>query len=312
MKKIFLTALAVLAMVGAMAQGTKLAVPMGVYVPNDQNLVPEYAQSTLESKMRQIVTVNGMGASNAGTFFITCDVNILDKHVLGGSPIRISQKTETTFYIADAQTQRIYETATFTSEGIGQNENQAFVNSFNQIDVRSSQMRNFVAAANKKIIDYYESQIDNLISQAEAQAKLGMYDDALFILCAVPDACPSFKKVNDAALRIYQIMIDKESLEALQAAKAVWAAAHTYESAQEAAEYLALISPYSTCVDQADKLAAEIKAFVAKEHEYDKALQEKLIKMEYDLEKENIKAWRDVGVAYGQNQQQTVVYNRWW
>lgn len=34
--------------------------------------------------------------------------------------------------------------------------------------------------------------------------------------------------------------------------------------------------------------------------------------MEYDLEKENIKAWRDVGVAYGQNQQQTVVYNRWW
>ena len=139
-----------------------------------------------------------------------------------------------------------------------------------------------------------------------------MYDNALFILSAVPDACPSFNKVNDAAVRVYQIMIDKESLEALQAAKATWASAHTYDSAREAAEYLALVSPYSTCVAEADKLGAEIKEFVVKEHEYDKALQEKLIKMEHDLEKSRIKAWRDVGVAYGENQQQTVVYNRWW
>ena len=309
MKKIFLTALALLAMVGAMAQGTKLAVPVGVYMPNDTNLVPEYAQNTLESKMRQIVSANGMGAYDFGSsFFITCDVLVLDKHTLGGAPVRIAQKTETTFYIADANTRRM----TITSEGIGKSENQAFIDSFEQIDVRSSQIKNFVNSANKKIIDYYESQIDHYIALAEGKAKLGAYSEALHILAMVPDVCPSYGKICDAALRIYQIMIDKTSLEALQKAKSIWAAAHTYEGAEKAASYLALVSPYSSCTAEADKLAKEIKDFVTKEHAYDQKWNETLLDRTFDLEENRTKAWRDVGVAYGKNQKQPVTYNRWW
>lgn len=313
MKKIFLTALALLAMVGAMAQGTKLAVPVGVYMPDNEELVPEYAQNALENKMRQIVSVNGMGAIDYGSsFFITCDVTILDRQALGGAPLRIAQKTETTFYIADVRTKRIYESVTIASEGIGKSENQAFMNSFSEIDVRSSKIKNFVNSANKKIIDYYESQVDHFISLAEGKAKLGAYDEALHILSEVPDVCPSYGKVCDAALRIYQIMIDKSSLEALQAAKAVWASAHTYEGATKAANFLALVSPYSSCIHEAENLFNEIKDFVTKEHAYDKEWKEKVFTSEQKLESENIQAWRDVGVAYGNNQKQEVTYNRWW
>ena len=253
------------------------------------------------------------GAIDYGSsFFITCDVTILDRQALSGAPLRISQKTETTFYIADVRTKRIYESVTIASEGIGKSENQAFMNSFSEIDVRSSKIKNFVNSANKKIIDYYESQVDHFISLAEGKAKLGAYDEALHILSEVPDVCPSYGKVCDAALRIYQIMIDKSSLEALQAAKAVWASAHTYEGATKAANFLALVSPYSSCIQEAENLFNEIKDFVTKEHAYDKEWKEKVFTSEQKLESENIRAWRDVGVAYGNNQKQEVTYNRWW
>lgn len=318
MKRIFLTFLALASMAGAMAQNTKLSVPMGVYLSDDTSIVPEYAKSALENKMRQIVTANGMGANNSSTFFITCDVTVTDKEVLGGAPVKVIQRAETTFYIADAQTERLYESVTISNEGIGNSDNEAFINAFKQIDIRSSQLRNFVNSANKKIIEYYESQIDNYIAQAEAQAKLGEYESALYILSTVPDCCEGYDKVNDAAVRVYQIMIDQESLKALQHAKSAWTSAHSREAAAEAGGYLAEVSPYSSCYVEAESLAAEIKKFVVEEHAYDRKMQEEALdwerKMEAErnrLEAERTKAWRDVGVAYGNNQQ-PVDYTMWW
>ncbi|MBQ2142091.1 MAG: hypothetical protein II204_02930, partial [Alistipes sp.] len=106
MKKILLTALAIVSVVGAMAQN-KLSVPMGIYIDAGASNVPTHAQSVLENKMKQIVTINGVGSSDNSQFFITCFVNDLEKHVLGGAPIKHVQTSEISFYIADAQNQRI-------------------------------------------------------------------------------------------------------------------------------------------------------------------------------------------------------------
>lgn len=311
MKKILLTALAAIFMVGAMAQEAKLTVPMGVFVSNDTEIVPAYAQSILENKMRQMVTTHGVGSLDSSSFFITCFVSCTDKQVLGGAPVKIIQKAETTFYIADIHTQRLYETVTITSEGIGKSENESLANAFNSIDVRSAQIRNFITAANSKIVSYYESQLDFFIAQAEAVAKLGNYSEALFILACIPDVCTGYEKVNDAALRIYQIMIDYDSLQALQRAKAAWASSHSYEAAVKACEWLAEVSPYSSCYAEAEALAAEIKAFSIEEHGWTREQQEKFLDWTYQHEDKRVDAWRDVGVAYGNNQQ-PVDYAIWW
>ena len=311
MKKILLTALATIFMVGAMAQEAKLTVPMGVFVSNDTEIVPAYAQSILENKMRQIVTTHGVGSLDSSSFFITCFVACTDKQVLGGAPVKVIQKVETTFYIADIHTKRLYESVTLSHEGIGKSENEALANAFNSLNIRSSQISSFIASANDKIVDYYESQLDFFIAQAEAVAKLGDYNEALFILACIPDVCEGYEKVNEAALGIYQIMIDYDSLIALQHAKAAWASSHSYEAAVAACEYLAQVSPYSTCYAEAEALAAEIKAFGVDEHSWTREQTEQFRNWYYQHQDRRIEAWRDVGMAYGNNQQ-PINYEVWW
>lgn len=317
MKKIIMTFVAIASVVCAVAQSSK-PIPIGVYTSSDEAIVPTMAQSTLTDKMRQIVTLNGLGADNRAQFFITCAVNLTDKDVITGAPTRIVQNADLTFYIADAGTQRIYETYAMSVRGVGENENKAFISAFKNVKPTSPELKGFVERATKKIVEYYESQIDNFIKQAEALAKMGEFESALYILSAVPDVCEGYDRVNDAAIDVYQKMIDAESLMMLQKAKTVWAAGHNYEAAEEAGMYLAEVSPYSSCYAEAEALAAEIKEFVISERAYDREQAEEEIdwlrKMEerrMDLEEKQIDAWRDVGIAYGENQQE-MHYDMWW
>lgn len=317
MKKIIMTILALASAVSVMAQTSK-PIPIGVYVSGDNEIVPSMAQTTLNDKMRQIVTRNGMGADNHAQFFITCTVNLTDKEVASGAPMRIVQHADLSFYIADAATERIYETYSMSVRGVGENETKAFASAFKAVKPTAPEFTKFVAAGSKKIVAYYESQIDNLIKQSQALAKSGEYESALYVLSVVPDVCAGYDKVNDAAMDVYQKMIDAESIKLLQKAKAVWAAGRNYEAAQEAGAILAEVSPYSSCYDEAEVLIAEIKEFVIAERQYDREQAEqeidwlrKIAERELDISEKQVDAWRDVGVAYGQNQQEQH-YRVWW
>ena len=317
MKKIIMTILALASAVCVMAQSSK-PIPIGVYVSDDNSIVPSMAQATLNDKLRQIVTRNGMGADNNAQFFITCTVNLTDKDVISGAPARIVQNADLSFYIADAATERIYETYSMSVRGVGENETKAFVAAFKSVKPTAPEFSKFVASGSKKIVAYYESQIDNLIKQSAALAKSGEYESALYVLSVVPDVCAGYDKVNDAAMDVYQKMIDAESIKLLQKAKAVWAAGRSYDAAQEAGSYLAEVSPYSSCYDEVEALVAEIKEFVVAERQYDREQAEeeidwlrKIAERELDVSERQIDAWRDVGVAYGENQQRQY-YRVWW
>lgn len=312
-----MTIVALTSAVCVMAQTSK-PIPIGVYVSSDNEIVPSMAQTTLNDKMRQIVTRNGMGADNHAQFFITCTVNLTDKEVISGAPARIVQHADLSFYIADAATERIYETYSMSVRGVGENETKAFASAFKAVKPTAPEFSKFVAAGSKKIVSYYESQIDNLIKQSQTIAKNGEYESALYVLSAIPDVCCGYDKVNDAAMDVYQMMIDAESLKLLQQAKAVWAAGHNYEAAQEAGAILAEVSPYSSCYNEVEVLVNEIKEFVIAEHQYDREQAEeeidwlrKIAERELDVSEKQINAWRDVGVAYGENQQEQH-YRVWW
>lgn len=317
MKKIVMTLVALASVVCVMAQASK-PIPIGVYVSQDESIVPAMAQASLNDKMLQIVTRNGMGADNRAQFFITCTVTLTDKDVVGGAPAHIVQYADLTFYIADAGTQRIYETYSMSVRGVGENETKAFASAFKAVKPTAPEFSKFVASGSKKIVSYYESQIDNLIKQSQAMAKLGEYDKALYLLSAIPDVCEGYDKVNDAAMDVYQKMIDGEALKLLQLARTVWAAGHDYAAAEEAGSYLAEISPYASCYKEVEALATEIKEFVISERKYDREQAEKEIEWlrkmaekELKLQEKQVDAWRDVGVAYGENQQEQH-YNIWW
>ena len=318
MKKFLVTIVALGSVLCAMAQTNQKPIPIGVYVSDSATAVPAIAHSLLEDKLLQIATVNGLGADNHASFFLTCSVNLTDKDVISGAPTRIVQNADVSFYVADMQTRRVYESVTISARGVGENENKAFTSLFKSIKPSSPEMKSLIANASKEIVAYYESQIDNYIKQAMALAKLGEFEQALYILSVVPDVCEGYDKINDMAVEVYQKMIDNESLMLLQKAKTLWAAGQNYEAAMEAGNYLAQVSPYSSCFAEAEALAVEIKEFVIAERAYDRAQAEEELawtrmmeEKRLDVEVIEIEAWKEVGVAYGQNQP-TQSYEMWW
>lgn len=318
MKKIIMTVVALVSMVYAVAQNNNKAIPIGIYVSEKATQLPDYAYSILTDKLRQIAVSNGMGADNHAPFFISCTVNLTKKDVIASAPVRYIQHADVSLYIADNQTERIYETYTISVKGVGDNEDRAFVNAFKNISPSHPAVKQFVVNGSKKIVEYYESQIDRFIAQAEGMAKMGEFESALYLLSTVPNVCDGYDKIADAAVRMYQTMIDYEGQKLLQKAKLVWATGHSYDAAIEAGEYLAEISPNANCYDKAEALATEIQKYVISERNYDKKQAEnevawirKMAENERKLTEKYLNAWRDVGVAYGQNQPDQV-YHVWW
>ena len=318
MKRLLFTIVALAVAVVATAQTPIKPIPIGVHVSEDTTIVPDYARSLLYDRLNQIVTANGLGTDNNSPFFLTCSINLTDKDIIAGAPMRIVQNVDISFYVADVQTHRLYETCTLSARGVGENENRAFIAAFRNIKSSSPELKRLIATASTEIVAYYDSQIDNYIKQADALAKMGEFEKALYLLSMVPDACEGYGRVNDAAIAVYQKMIDGNSLKMLQKAKSVWAAGHDYAAAEEAGLYLAEVSPYSSCFAQAEALVAEIKEFVISERQYDRKQAEeeiawlrKIAENEQDIERNRVNAWREVGVAYGNNQPKQT-YDMWW
>jgi len=95
----------------------------------------------------------------------------------------------------------------------------------------------------------------------------------------------------------------------------IWATNQDYSGAQRASEILNKIDPNSSCYKDAivlsDKIAKRIKEIDQREWNFMLKEQQDSV----DIEKATIKAARDIGVAYGENQPEvvyeTVVYY-WW
>ena len=297
MKKLFTLLTACLVWAGVSAQTAEpqkaeapKSVPIGVYVAEDAQIVPPMAAQTMKNKLMQIVTTNGMGADNQAQFFITSLVNINDKQVIPGAPAKILLEAEVVFYIVDSYTNKVFDTASVTGRGIGTNEEKAYTAVLRAVQPRNAEIAAFVRRANDKIIEYYESQIGNIVEMSQALARSGAYEEALYALAVVPDICEGYDKISAQGVDVYQKMIDEESFKAYSKAKNVWGSGHTYEAAAEAGNYLAEVSPYATCYADAETLAAEIKKFVTDEHAYERKKEEEQLARERKLEDDQI-AW---------------------
>ena len=124
----------------------------------------------------------------------------------------------------------------------------------------------------------------------------------------MPDACKEcWDKSQAAVVPIYKKYIDKDCKIKLGQARTAWAASQNYEGANNAAVYLADINPDAACYKEAMTLNSEIAKRVKEVDNREWAFQTKTTS---DL----IKAYRDVGVAYGNGQPKSVTYNvhGWW
>lgn len=299
MKRILLIISGVILTLSCYAQQTS-TLALQVVVEDIVEPFPVAGKAQLERKLSNILTKNGVQSGNwQNQFFITASVVPQTKDVLPGPPPQVSENMDITFYIGDAYNQLVFSSVTLSVKGVGTTETKCYLDALNNININSSKLANFVQEGKSKIIEYYNKQAKSIMLRAQNLANTHDYEQAFWMLMTIPTECTYFEEASNLSVTIYKQKLLRECQQNLAAAKSAWVANYNKDGAYEAGKYLALILPDYGCYDEATELYEEIENKIREEWNFEM----KKYSDSVDLEKEAINAIREIGVAYGENQQ---------
>lgn len=285
-------------------------IPISVWIPNQIESLPQSASNNLKNRLSQIVTKSGvLGTGNNSRFIISANIDVLSKDVVATAPPMHAYTLEVTLYIGDGVEGVAFSSHYLTVKGVGRSETKAYMDAIGNIKSNNSKYNDFIDEARKKIIQYYNQQCDLIIKEAQTLAQMSKFDEAIWKLTAIPTACGEcWSKALDALAPIYQMKVDYECKEHLSRATAIWDASQNRTGASQAGAELTKISPNSSCFAEADALRARIAQRIL---EIDNREWEFNWEKSIELERDRIKAYRDIGVAYGEGQQ-PITYRSLW
>ncbi|EKT4553024.1 hypothetical protein JE945_002200 [Flavobacterium psychrophilum] len=317
MKSIFLSILIAIGL-NSNAQGTATKndeaskITLATYVSEQIDNMPEAARSILTNKLDQIVTQNGMGSGEYNErFILTANINILTKDITPTTPPMQAYTLDITLYIGDGYEGTKFASQSITVKGVGENQTKAYISALKNLKPNAPSYQTFIQTGKTKIIEYYKSKCDFIIKEAQRLANQNNFEEAIYNLTSVPEACQDcYNKCMNAVAPIYKKQIDRDCKVKLNQSSNLWAANQTVEAANQAGEILATIDPNSACFGEvkslSNKITSKVKTIDSREWNYKLKEQAQV--------SETIKAYRDIGVAYGKGQPKTISYNvsGWW
>ena len=270
---------------------------------SDELPVADGVKKILESKARQMLTMNGL-ASYSERFVLTPNITILTKDVTATAPPMFSITMEISFYVVDVFDQTVICEIVFPGKGIDRQEHKALIQAINRINPRSEKVSAFIEEAKNRITDYYRMRIPTLSKQAETRAAQGCCEDALNILSGVPESVEGYPVIANKIKTIYKQYANHQADQLLSKAKG-YIAGREY---QAATELLAEVSPLSDRYKNAITLINNIKssidaserAAIASQMERYESKQEEARRIHDDevaLQKMAINASRDIAIA---------------
>jgi hypothetical protein len=268
-------------------------------------------KNTLLTKLDQISSSNGMGGSQINhRFIITANVTIGSKDVIAGPPQMLAQNLELTLFIGDAITNTIFSTISLSLKGVGTNENKAYIDAFKNINPKNKEVVAFLEEGKTKIINYYSTNCDFILKDAQALTKQEKYDEAIYKLSLVPDVCKEcYFKCLDTLTAIYQKKIDADCKIKLNQAKSLWAAQQTPVGAEKAGDILSTINPMASCQGEMESFLKTIETKLKADEKARWEFKIKQYKDIVELEKTKVNAYRVVAIEFARNQPRTVTYN---
>ncbi len=230
--------------------------------------LPADAVKSLGTKLNQMVTQNGFG-STSGQFVLTANVVTLDKQATATAPVQYVIDLEVSLFVLNVMEGVIVDEMSYTVKGIDRLENKAVIKAINTINARTPQVRTFMEGVRGKIIEYYNTRIPAIITKAKSLAERNEYEEALYVLSAVPESVDQYPMVAEQMSAIYLKKIDRDATAALQEAKG-YVAVRDYDSALTA---LLAVDPSSSKSAEAFALIEQIKAKLDADEQ--RALEEK-------------------------------------
>ncbi len=291
---------------------------LSVVVPPQTDPLPESSSVMLENALIHAISSTGLaGIGSNSRFIVTAKVDLTQKTITRTVPSQQVYTLNLTLYIGDGLDGIAYSTHTLSTKGVGETPIKAYNNAFSRLNLNSKNFDNFVNKGKQRILQYYASNCDLLIEEANALAAVGEYDEAIWRLMTIPSTnSDCFKKALSFAGPIFQKKIDIECKSLLTKAMGIWNANQSYEGAQAAGKILATIHPNASCYNEINSLASTIGKRVLevdnREWKFNEDYVLGLARERISVERELIKAYRDIGVAWGENQPQNITYRSFW
>lgn len=290
-------------------------------IPEQAEHISPTIEKQLSTKLRGLVSNKGLGTSDEyAQFVITPEISVIGKTILAGPPKLFVLELELNLFIGDAISQQVFSSTSITVKGTGESETKAYINAFKRINKNSKEVAQFLEESRNKIIAYYDANYTTIIKKAELLSKQKSYDEAMFLLTAIPECSNGYEMGMKAAATVYQKYIDDTCLEDLNEAKAIWITTQDEYGARKALEYLSRISPESACYSQSIALSNEMKLKVKADHDLEKKREKEQLDFErkkhqdrQELEKQKIAAYKAISVEYAkkkQNEKNYIVLKR--
>lgn len=286
------------------------------FVPKDLGDITPKAQKALRTRLERIITRNGIGGSSYDNrFVLTAKIVELGKDFVPGTPPIYNYELEVTLLIGDAIEGTLFSSHVIEVKGAGNNENSAYMSAVKRIKDRNPEYQEFIDEAKAKIIEYYNSKCDFYLKDAQTYVAQNEYQAAIATLVSIPEVCKEcYDKAMDAVAPIYQKQIDYQCKIDMADARNAWNANQDGTGADQASVYLGRIDPNSSCYGEAKSFSSQIANRIKQLDQREWNFKLKQQQDNVDIQKATIKAARDIGVAYGNNQPKSVTYNyrSWW
>lgn len=226
------------------------------YVSDQIKGFPVEAKDMLKSKLDKIATASGMGgAQNSSRFIITANIDIIAKEITPTAPPQHMFTLEVSFYIGDAISGTKFSSCSKSFVGVAPNEIKAYKDALIQIKPNDPFFTQFIADGKTKIIEYYNSNCDFIIKDADALASIKGYDEAIYKLATVPSVCKDcYEKCLDKIGVVYKAKMENECQTYISKATSLMA----QENYFDAAEVLSPILPDLSCYPKAQALMKDI------------------------------------------------------
>jgi hypothetical protein len=243
---------------GSAITDLQLSIKLTPFVPDYPDLGASGRQ-ILSTRINAAVAKVGFGGDGANPrFIIGPDINLLSKNLTGTAPTKYANTYEVTLLSADVVTETIFASYTFTVKGVGDSPDKAFIQGFRDFNFDNEEFYDFLKKTQDKIAQFYESNCNSFLQQADSEAKMRKYDAAYTILNNIPiEAKSCFDQAMNKKAEYFQLSLNTNCQSILASMKAELGKANDPSASgfnEAAMSYYMLIDQQSSCYSEAEKI----------------------------------------------------------
>lgn len=170
-------------------------------LPVSTDNIGNNAAEMLHDRLNQAVSLNGMASTdNSNKFLLIPSVTVTSVEPTTTTPVQYVAEIEISLFLVDNSRKLLISQEILTRKGVADNESGAVTESIKSLKGRDPKLKKLIVNAKNEIIEYYNTECEEIIETITAYIEMEMYDEALDELNAIPQ--------TDSDLECYKNSID--------------------------------------------------------------------------------------------------------